>query len=153
MFSPESFMNAVMTDANDTKIIPCPPGEWSAQCVDAKARSGIIGKGDRAGEPWAQLVLTWETHDTAVTSVTQRDPTRVIQSIMLDLTDQGNLDMGTGKNVQLGRAREATGLNVPGQPFSPTMFVGRSARVNVKHKIDERDGVTILAEVAGVAKM
>ena len=31
------------------------------------------------------------------------------------------------------------------------MLVGRTARVSVKHEIDKRDGVTIQAEVVGVA--
>lgn len=153
MFSPDQFLQTVYSEANDTKIIPCPVGEWPGQCSDVKVRSGTISKGDRQGETWASLNLIWDISDPSVTAVTQRTPTRVTQSLMLDLTPEGNLDMGPGKNVQLGRAREACGLNVPGQPFGPQMFVGRTARVNVAHRIDERDSQTILQDVKGVTKL
>lgn len=153
MFSPETFMNAVFTEANETKIVPCPVGDWPAQCDAVTPKSGTISKGDRAGETWAKLELRWVIEDPAVTAETGRNPTKVVQSIMLDLTPQGGLDMGPGKNVQLGRTREACGLNQPGQPFSPSMFVGRSARCSVSHRLDERDGQTIYAEVRAVTSL
>jgi hypothetical protein len=152
-FSPETFMNAVYTEANDDKIIPCPVGEFSAQILEITPKSGIISKGERAGEPWARLDVSWETSDHAATSATGREKVRVRQGIMLDLTPSGGLDFSTGRNVGLGKLRSATGLNVPGQPFSPAMFVGRSGRISVGHRIDERDGVTIQAEVKAVAPL
>jgi hypothetical protein len=153
MFSPETFMNAVFTEANDTSIIPCPAGEFASQIVSVEPKSGTISKGDRAGEPWARLDVLWETQDPAACSVTNRTPTKIRQGIMLDLTPQGALDMSKGKNVQLGKLREAIGLNTPGQPFSPAMMIGRSGRTSVSHRIDERDGVTIQAEVRAVASL
>jgi hypothetical protein len=152
-FSPETFMNTVLTEVNDTKIIPCPTGEWPAQIVEVTPKTGTISKGDRAGETWARLDVNWEITDPQVTSVTNREKTRVRQGVMLDLNPNGGLDMGPGKNVQLGRLREATGLNVSGAPFSPSMLLMRSGKVRVAHRIDERDGVTIQAEVQAVAAL
>lgn len=151
MFSPESFMQTVFTEVNDTKIIPCPAGDWPAQAVEVTPKSGTIGKGDRAGEPWARLDVSWEITHPSVLEACHRDKVRVRQGIMLDLTPSGMLDMGPGKNVQFGKLREALGLNVPGAPFSPAMIVGRSGMVKVAHRIDERDGVTIQADVTAVA--
>ena len=79
-----------------------------------------------------------------------RDKVTVRQGIMLDITDSGGLDMGKGRNIGLGRLREAIGLNTPGQPFSFSMVAGRVAKVNVSHRID---GENIYAEVKGVAKL
>lgn len=147
MFNPEAFMQATIDQANDTKVIPCPEGEFHAQAIDVKVSSGTIGKGERTGEPWASLNVTWEIADPNVAAITLRDKTRVRQGVMLDLTSDGNLDMAKGRNIGLGKLRDAVGLNVPGQPFSPTMIIGRAARVAVKHRIDERDGETIQPEV------
>jgi hypothetical protein len=152
-FSPETFMNAVFNEANDTKIIPCPVGEFPAQILEVTPKSGIISKGDRAGETWARLDVSWETSDHAACAATGRERVRVRQGIMLDLTPNGGLDFGPGRNVQLGRLREAVNLNQPGQPFSPAMFVGRSARISVAHTLDNRDNVTIQAEVRNVAPL
>ena len=57
--------------------------------------------------------------------------------------------MGKGKNVGLGRLREAADLNVPGAPFSFAMFEGRPVKVSVKHRVvDDR----IFDEVKAVAE-
>lgn len=150
-FNPEAFMNAVITDALDTAVTPCPPGEWIGTATDIKVNSGIIGKGERTGEPWANVNVTWEITDPAVAAITKRDKTRVRQSVMLDLDSNGNLDLSKGRNIGLGKLRAAVDLNQPGQPFSPMMIVGRSARLNVVHSLDNRDGVTLQAEVRSVA--
>jgi hypothetical protein len=147
MFNPEAFMQAVITDANSTALTPCPPGEFPAQILEVKPASGTIGKGDRAGQPWARLDVSWEITDPSVAAITGRERTRVRQGVMLDLTASGDLDMSPNQNVRLGQLREAVGLNQAGQAFSPAMFIGRSARVVVKHEIDNRDGVTIQANV------
>ena len=45
--------------------------------------------------------------------------------------------MGKGKNVALGRLREALGQNTPGKPWSFGMLVGQVAKVAVKHRITD----------------
>lgn len=153
MFSPETFMNAVFTEANATTLQPCPAGEFPATVSEIKAASGTISKGERAGEPWARLDVTWEIQDPSVADQLGRKSVKVRQGVMLDLTAEGGLDMSKDRNVNLGRLRDAVGLNQPGQPFSPNMLIGRGGRVSVQHRIDDRDGVTIFAEVRGVAPM
>ena len=65
---------------------------------------------------------------------------------LIDLTpDRQAIDYSVGKNGRLRQYREATGLNVPGQPFSPRMLVGRLVKVRVSHEeyqgnIQERAG-------------
>ena len=66
------------------------------------------------------------------------------------LSDSGGLDMGKGRNVGLGRLREALNLNQPGQSFSFSMIPGRLAKVSVSHRID---GENIYAEVKAVARV
>lgn len=44
------------------------------------------------------------------------------------------IDYGKGKNNRLRMYRDATGLNVAGQPFSPRMLIGRMGRVRITHE-------------------
>jgi hypothetical protein len=147
-FDPSAFLNATITEANSTVTTPCPEGEFFA-IIDGepKINQWQSRDGSKSG---LRLDLTWSTDDDAACSVTGRKPTKIRQGIMLDLTENGGLDMGRGKNVSLGRLREATGLNVPGQPFSFSMLQGKAAKVSVGHRIVED---RIYDEVKGVAKL
>lgn len=54
---------------------------------------------------------------------------------MIDLLpDRSGIDYSVGKNGRLRQYRDATGLNVAGQPFSPRMLVGRLIKVRVTHE-------------------
>lgn len=153
MFDVNNFMNAVITEVNDTKIVPCPAGEYHALIEKVEPKSGTIGKGERIGETWASLQLTMAIEDEAVKTFCARDKVVVSNSVMLDLTPSGGLDMGKGRNIALGRLREATGLNAPGSAFSPLMLVGRRIKVAIKHVPGYRDPSTLVAEVAGITKI
>lgn len=148
MFSPEQFLDMQVTESNDTKVIPVPVGEYVAVVEEVKVRNWQ-NKQDPSKAGMA-LDVFWAIDDQAVKEFLGRDKVTVKQGVMLDLTDSGGLDMGKGKNVGLGRLREATNLNTPGQPFSFSMFPGRVAKVKVEHRVD---GETIYAEVKQVAKM
>lgn len=147
MFDPNQYLDMQTTESNDTKVVPVPVGEYLAMVSEVKARSWT-SKSDPTKSGIA-LDLQWEIEDTNVKSLLDRDKVTVKQGIMLDMTGSGGLDMGKGKNVGLGRVREATGLNTPGAPFAASMLTGRMAKVTVKHRVD---GDTIYAEVSGVAK-
>lgn len=147
MFDPNQFLDMQTTESNDTKVVPVPVGEYLAQVTEVKARPWT-SKADPTKSGIA-LDLQWEIEDANVKSLLGRDKVTVKQGIMLDMTESGGLDMGKGKNVGLGRVREATGLNTPGQPFAASMLTGRLAKITVKHRVD---GDAIYAEVSGVAK-
>jgi hypothetical protein len=146
-FNPDQFLDMQVSESNDTKVIPVPAGEWNAVIEGVKVRPWQA-KNDSSNAGLA-LDLQWGISDPAVLEAVQRDKATVKQGIMLDLTEGGGLDMGKGKNVSLGRLREAIGLNEPGKPFSFSMLVGRMAKVNVTHRVVGED---IFADVKGVIK-
>jgi hypothetical protein len=76
----------------------------------------------------------------------------VRQSIFLDLTEQGGLDMGPYKNGELNRLREAVGLKVPGQRWGFADFVGKPARIKVGHRPDKDNPQRTYTEVREVTK-
>lgn len=148
-FDPDVFLNQQFEDANDTRIIPCPVGEYPAIVDKVDAIAWASRDGSKSG---VKARLLWDIQDENVRQLVGRDKVLVPQDIMFDLTEEGALDMGTGKNVRLGRLREATGLNAPGEPFALPMLQGHMAKVNVKHRPGD-DPADIFAEVDRVAKL
>ena len=148
MFNPDQFLDMQVTESNDTKVIPVPVGEYIAVISEVKCRQWQSKKDPSVSG--LALDLIWDIDDSAVKELLGRDKVTVKQGCMLDITDSGGLAMGKGRNVGLGRLREATGLNTPGQPFSFSMLNGRLAKVSVSHRID---GEQIFSEVKQVAKL
>lgn len=148
MFNPDQFLDMQVTESNDTKLTPVPVGEYVGVITDVKCRQWQ-SKNDPSKSGLA-LDLLYEIDDAAVKELLGRDKVTVKQGVMLDLTDAGGLDMGKGKNVGLGRLREATNLNTPGEPFAFSMLNGRIAKVSISHRIHEDQ---IFAEVKAVARV
>lgn len=147
-FDPNAFLQATFEESNSTESIPIPVGEYPA-LVD---KVDIVAWASRDGtKNGLKLQLIWNIMDEEVRTVTGRAENKVRQDIMLDLTEGGMLDMGKGMNVRLGKLREATGLNVPGEAFGFPMFAGRMAKVSIKHRAGEQPG-ELFAEVGAVAK-
>jgi hypothetical protein len=151
IFDPQAFLDATVEGQLDTTLIPCPIGEFQAQISKIDVRPWT-GKNDLTKSGVA-LDVQWEIQDQGVKDTCQRDKVTVKQGIMLDLTEDGKgLDMGKGKNIGLGRLREAVGLNNPGQPFAFNMLPGQMAKVSVNHRPAD-NGVDVYAEVKAVAKL
>lgn len=146
-FDTESFLNSSVSDANDTKVIPVPIGEYPAIINKIAARTWQSKDGSQSG---VTLDVFWSIEDAQVKAELDRQEVICKQGIMLDTLPDGKLDIGKGKNIGLGRLREAVNLNVPGQTFSFQQLPGQSAKVTVKHRIDGED---TYAEVKAVTRM
>jgi hypothetical protein len=147
MFDPSQFLDMQMTEANDTKVVPCPVGEYIATIDKVEFRPWQ--KRDDPTVSGVSLEVFWNIDDAGAKAATGRDKVTVKQGVMIDFTESGGFDMGKGKNVGLGRLREAVGLNVPGKPFSPSMLPGQMAKVVVSHRANGED---LYAEVKAVTK-
>lgn len=147
-FDPDSFLSSTTTESNDTKLVPVPEGEFVGIIEDVKARPWA--KKDDPSVAGIALDVIWLIDDADVKSQLGRDKVTCKQGIMLELNENGKLDTGKGKNVGVGRLREATGLNRPGEPFGFPMLVGLAARVKVSHRIAGED---IFAEIKAVTAL
>lgn len=147
MFDPNQFLDMQVNEASSTMSVPVPVGEYTGMIEEVKPRQWV-SKTDPSKSGLA-LDIVWLVDDYNVKTLLERDKVTVKQGIMIDLTDSGTIDMGKGKNIGLGRLRDALGLNTPGQPFSFNMLKGRIAKISVSHRID---GDNIFAEVKAVAK-
>ena len=145
-FDPATFLNTETTEVLDTKLIPCPVGEYLAIADKIDIKTWSTKDGSKSG---VKLEILWDIQDENVKALLSREKVVVQQTVMLDTTEVGNLDVGKGKNIGLGRLREALDLNIAGQPFSFPMITGRLATVIVSHRVDGED---IYAEIRKVAK-
>lgn len=146
VFNPDTFLDQQFTEANSTQMVPVPVGEYTAVIKDVKARQWQSKKDPSIAG--LTLDITWDVDSPEVRELLGRETVTVKQGIMLDLTDSGGLDFGKGRNVGLGRLREALDLNTPGQAFSFAQLPGRVAKISVSHRID---GEQIYTDVKGVA--
>lgn len=146
-FDVNSFLDLQVTGSNDTKLVPVPVGEYLGLTGEVEVKSWQ-GKDDPT-KTGLKLLVPIKIDDPAVKEATGRDTSTVVFEAMLDILPGGGLDMGKGKNVQLGRIREATGLNDPSAPFSFRMLAGRPIKASVIHEEWKGD---LYAKIKAVAK-
>ena len=149
-FDADSFLQSSVTDANSTALIPCPIGEYMGVISKIAPRQWQSKDGTTSG---VALDVFWLVEDANAKATCGRDEVVVKQGLMLDTTPQGGLDMSTGKNVALGRLREAVGKNTPGEAFSFAMLPGLAAKISVNHREDKNDPSLVYAEVKLVTKL
>lgn len=146
-YDPKTFASMTFTGANSTETATLPVGEYKATITKHDIKPWQ--KRDDPSVGGLKLVVTGEVQHPELKSEMGREKSLVDYEVMLDLTPEGGLDMGKGKNVKLGKLREATNLNDATRPFSFDMLIGREISVTIKH--DEYKG-QLYAKVSGVAK-
>ncbi len=140
MFDEQSFLNSQTQSATSTKRIPIPVGTYSAVITEVKVRPNVAGKKDPTKsynflDYVLDLVLTPEAQ--AVMETTEATIRRSY-SIIVELNESGTaLATGKGKNVALGKFREALGQNEDGKPWSPRTPVGKMVKAVVTHRTDD----------------
>lgn len=151
IFDPDAFMEEAVDNAMDTEYINVPQGEHVAVCHDVlKPREYT----DKNGDTNYVMDIVWSITDDAVKAEVGRDLVTIKQSLYLDLNAEGKLDYSRGKNIALGKVREAVGLNQPGRPFSPGMLRGQGpVLVRVTHKAAKGDPTTVYANVTSVGSI
>lgn len=134
-FDPEQFLDEEVESDMSTRGVPVPEGEYQAAITRLQPRTF------EAKEPGKSdtncLDVTWEIqNDPQLAEELGRTPT-VRQRVFLDITSDGNLDTAKGRNTGLGKLREATGLNKPGESFRVNNLIGQVATITVSHRTHE----------------
>lgn len=150
MFDVQGLLDQQVEGEMSTVAVPVPEGEFVAVITKIDARQWQSKDGTKSG---VSLDVSWEIQDDgSVQAITGREKNIVRQSVGLDFTESNQLDMGRGRNISLGRLREAVGLNSPGKPFSFNQLPGQLAKIVVKHRAADDGTDTVYAEVKAVAK-
>ena len=147
-FDAEQFLNQEYDSSTDTHVTPVPPGEYQGQVTKVNAREIMTKDGERI-----VMDITWEILDDEVKKVMEMKKVTARQSVFLDLTDEGAIDMSKGKNRQLGLVREAVGQNATGKPWNPGMLNGQVAQVTITNDPDKDDPENIYTNVKRVVSI
>jgi hypothetical protein len=140
-FDLDVFKNAAIQGAMEDHFTPPPADVYGARIVDFNVTQSP-GKKD-ATKTYTFLKIVWGLEDPTgkVKEATGQDEARAGQDIGLDLTPDGKLAIGKGKNIGLGALRTALGQNAEGKPWAPSMLVNAKAKVKVElEKFTRRDG-------------
>ncbi len=144
-----------VSEPNETQFQQCPEGEYLGRIDDFTLQTAEWTD-KNTGEPRSAptLRITWHILDEGVKAQLELDPVKVQQDLFLDVDEAtGQLSTDKNKNIQLGRIRQAVGLNEPGQSFSLPMLKGSSpATVRVAHQADRNNPDIKRARITGVAK-
>ena len=142
-FDPAVFLDAEQTEANERRpLLPTenpedPNGMYLALIGEITTASGTIGKGERAGDPWASMVipLLVQVPSSLQQSMSLPQQLTLTDRAFIDLTPQGTIDNSKGKNRRQKDYRDATGENVPGKPFAWRHLQGRTIKVKIVHEL------------------
>lgn len=146
MFDVTKFLNVQVTEPMDTQLIPIPEGEYRAIIKDVKPRMA-------KDSPILDIVWRIDDPEGKVKAVTGLDENAARQSVFLDLLSNGGFDLAKGKNVQLGKVRDAVGQNVPGQPWAPGNLKGAVASIKIGHRMADDGSGNIYTDVKAVTKL
>lgn len=150
-FDPAAFEASTTSDASSTSITPVPSGEYNSIIEDYKWREITVKK---TNEKSVTFDITYALiDDTGQLQALLGRPPKVTQSYFVDLDSQGRFDFSKGKNVWLGRIREALGQNVPGQVWSFTMLKGQPIKTLITEEPSKDDPEVIYNRVKTVGKI
>lgn len=138
-FNPEAFLGQQVTEAHETRMVLVPEGTALGQIKSLNVR-----KLDATGDNPERYILAiqWAVLDDEVKRITGLNEPTVPQDIWLDTNASGGLESGPGKNVSLGRLREAVGQNKPGKAWAMSHLNGALANLIIKHEVSKKDGET-----------
>lgn len=142
-FNAEQFMQTGTNEANATKVIPCPVGDYPATIERIVPRALDDGR--------VVMDVVWNIDDPAAKEQAKREKVMVRQSVWLEMQN-GVILGGEGVNVNLGKLRAALNQNTAGQEWNPGMLVGGVARVRVTHRVDKETG-DVYDQVSAVTKL
>lgn len=118
----ETFLNATTTETTSTEYATIPEQEYMAVIERLETRNP---------KQSSILDVFWRLD---APDIEEANGKIVRQSLFLDLSSEGALLTGKGKNVKLGYLRTALNQNAEGVPWSPTMMIGNVARVKLENR-------------------
>lgn len=150
-FDPAAFASGSFEGKGDTRRLQIEAKEYPALIVgpfNEKTKIRVTDKGK------VILDVVWQPDDPAQAQQLglEKLPT-VRQSVFLDMTPGGGLDMGPFKNGDLNRLREVLGLNGDGVKWSFQDFIGKTALIKVEYRPNEADPQNPFSNVTKVAKL
>ena len=142
-FNPELFLDAQVSEPN-AKRPPLPvenpealDGTYLGIIKGIKPQSGIMEKGERAGQPWLSMMIPVHVEVPKRLQDELKLPAVVVltDACFIDLTPTGAMDNSVGKNRRQRQYREALNFNNPGDVWTWRKPEGQPIRVKITHEI------------------
>lgn len=148
MIDVKQLLAASFTEPNATKreIIPAKDYLAVIKAVDLEVFPGVKDP----TKSYLKLNLQYSIDDPALRAALAREEVVKFDNFLIDMTDAGTIDFGKGKNVKLGRLREACSQNTPGQPWGFPMLKGQVVRIKIGTEVYKGDVVDTVDAVTKV---
>jgi hypothetical protein len=140
-FDPSQFLDSTTTEAS-VRRPPLPVGEYQGTLGEPKFRQTEGKKDTNLG-----VRYTWLDIPVTIDLTQYADLQASIGVDQVTLTYSGRVDTSPSGGIDYGKA---TGLNQPGQPFTPRQLQGRVVRVKVKHEPYQGELIDNIDSVAKV---
>lgn len=151
-FNPDAFAQSQFEGKGDTRRLSSAVSEKEYPAI-IEGPWGEVTK-IRVEKGYPILDIQWRPSDPELQQKLGVEKLPLVrQSIFLDVTESGGLDMSPFKNGDLNRLREAIDLNKDGQRWGFPDFIGKAAKIKVVHKVNERDVQNPFVNVASVTKL
>ncbi len=149
-FNPDTFLDATLTDPTE-KRPPLPVGDYTAILGAVTARQWQ-GKADptKSGIAWDIPITIDVPAEIQAELKMDQSTLNLKDSIMIDLTANGTIDNGPGKNRRLRAYREATDMNKPGDVFSARKMEGKVVKVKITHDLWEGQPIEKISGVVAL---
>lgn len=136
-FNAASFLNQTVEAKLDTKRTPMPEGDHDEMMIDSLDISS--GTSKKSGNFWVQLAVKMVCTDPNVAAemkLTGDAKPVLYWREFLDLDDDGQLDISEGRNIKLGKLRQACNQNTDDE-WSITDLKGAVLGARAKHQMNE----------------
>ena len=152
-FSVDSFAQGSFEGKGDTRRLRIEPKKGYSAIIEGpwqeKGKTGL-----RIEKGYLILDVMWRVNDPEqATRLGVEKLPLVRQSIFLDVTPAGGLDMAPFKNGDLNRLRDALGLNNDGQRWQFSDFIGKAAKIDVDQRPNEKNPQDPYTNVTAVTKL
>jgi hypothetical protein len=141
IFDPSSFLSVTMTQPLEARPpLPTTPPEGGFYSAiigkDLKSRAWT-GRADPTKSGIAIDLLLEVLVPPSLQDVQKRTTVTIRDSIMLDITEGGDIDDSPGRNGRLKMYREAIDRNKKGDSFTFPDLCGQHVRVKLSHEVYE----------------
>ncbi len=160
MFDPNQYLDTSITESNERRP-PLPvdnpdsaDGLYTALIGEIEPKSGRKAGKDGVERDWLQMAVPLEIDVPQSLQDALKLPKslKLTDRVFIDLTDSGLIDNAPGRNRGQKAYRDATGQNVPGQPFAWRSLTGRQVKIKIGHE-EYPEGSGVMQErIAAISK-
>lgn len=153
MFDADAFLNQTVAGPLSTSVTPCPEGEYKAMIDDGDKWITFSGGTSEKGNVWNKANILFSILDDGVKAALKREKVLVPMNCFLDLTDSGTMDTSEGKNISIGKLRDAAGQMQDSSWMMGKLKGAGPFMVKVSQRADQKDPTIKYAEVTRIAKI